>query len=41
MNWLDRPTKYRYYQAGLDVTWYVMNNLPMPQSERFFPVEVK
>ena len=40
-HWYDRPTKTRYYQNGLDVTWYVMNNQPMPLSERFYPVEVK
>lgn len=31
-------TPYRYWQNGLDVTWYVMSNLPMPLSERFFEV---
>ncbi len=31
-------TQHRYYQNGFDVTWYVMNNLPMPLSERFFEV---
>lgn len=29
---------YRYYQNGFDVTYYVMHQLPMPMSERFFEV---
>lgn len=41
MNWLDRPTTYRYYQNGLDVTWYVMNSQPLPMSERFYEVICK
>lgn len=39
--WLDRPTTYRYYQNGQDVTYYVMNNLPLPSSERFFEVQCR
>lgn len=34
-------TEIRYYQNGFDVTFYVMNELPMPVSERFFEVVVK
>jgi len=34
-------TPYRYWQNGLDVTWYVMNNISPPLSERFFPVTCK
>jgi len=41
INWLDRPTPYRYYQNGLDVTFCVMNNMPLPMSERFFEVICK
>lgn len=41
IGWRDRPTPYRYYQNGLDVTWYIMNKLTPPISERFFPVEVR
>jgi hypothetical protein len=38
--WLDRSTAVRYYQDWMDVTWYVMNNIPVPLSENFFPVRV-
>lgn len=38
--WLDRATKVRYYQDWMDVTWYVMNCIPVPLSENFFPVRV-
>jgi len=31
-------TPYRYYQNGLDVTWYIMHNMAPPMSERFFEV---
>lgn len=32
-------TPHRYYQNHfLDVTWYVMRELPMPLPERFFEV---
>jgi hypothetical protein len=31
-------TPYRYYQNGIDVTWWIMNNLAPPMSERFFEV---
>lgn len=31
-------TKYRYWQNGLDVTWYILNNIAPPLSERFFEV---
>lgn len=31
-------TPYRYYQNGLDVTYYVMNQLALPMGERFFEV---
>lgn len=39
--WVDRPTPVRYYQGGVDVTWYVMNGLSLPHSQRFFEVEVR
>lgn len=31
----------KYTQNNIDVTVFVENNLPMPMSERFFPVEAK
>ena len=31
--------KITYYQNKIDVTWYVINNAPLPMSTRFFPVE--
>ncbi len=32
---------YRYYQNGIDVTWYIMNNIEPPMSQRFFEVVCK
>ena len=32
------PTPYRYYQNNFDVTWYILNNIAPPLSERFFEV---
>jgi len=31
-------TNSRYYQNGIDVTWYILNNIAPPISERFFEV---
>jgi len=31
----------RYYQNGIDVTFYIENKLALPMSERFFPIVVK
>lgn len=41
MIWLDRVTTVRYYQNGMDVTWYVMNEMELPLSERFYGVVVR
>jgi hypothetical protein len=38
---LTKDAPSRYYQNGHDVTWHVINGLPLPMSERFFPVEVR
>lgn len=34
-------SEYRYYQNGVDVTWYVERGLKTPMSERFFKIERK
>jgi hypothetical protein len=34
-------TPHRYYQNGIDVTWYVINERALPHSERFFEVTVR
>ena len=28
-----------YYQGGIEVTYLVEHDLPLPQSERFYPLE--
>lgn len=38
---LTKDAPARFYQNGHDVTWHVINGLPLPLSERFFPVEVR
>lgn len=34
----ERTCDFDYYQNNFNVTHYVANNLPLPMSERFFPV---